>query len=153
MKEVNDNIAVIEPKNNPKIGIIEEQIDKLAKRFRLKQMVTVIAGNYQGKTGRILKIDNHQATILTENNNEIVANTNNLKLADGTSRTQDVTTEYRKHDLVLTLGIGDGVGMVLSALRDSLTILDLSNNIRVISVMDVDKKLETKNNKAINSYK
>ena len=43
--------------------------------------------------------------------------------------------------------------MVLSASRDSLTILDLNNSIRVVSVMDVDKKLDTKNNKAINIYK
>lgn len=61
--------------------------------------------------------------------------------------------DYRKNDLVLTLGVGDGVGMVLSASRDALTILDLNNSVKVISVMDIDKKLDTRNNKAINSYK
>lgn len=62
-------------------------------------------------------------------------------------------SEYRKNDLVLTLGVGDGVGMVLSASKDSLTVVDLNNSIKVINVIDVDKKLDTKNNKAINTYK
>lgn len=151
---MNDNIAVIEAKNNPRLGVFEEQIDKLAKKFRLKQIVSVITGNYKDRVGRILQIDHQQATILTENNNEIVVHTNNLKLSDGIPQSLDSSaTEYHKNDLVLTLGVGDGVGMVLSASRDSLTVLDMNNSIKVVSVMDVDKKLDTKINKAINIYK
>ena len=51
-------------------------------------MVSVITGNYKDRIGRILTINNHQATILTENNNEIIVNTNNLKLSDGILNTQ-----------------------------------------------------------------
>lgn len=76
-----------------------------------------------------------------------------MKLSDGIVSLQETGNDYHKNDLVLTLGIGDGVGMVLSASRDSLTILDMNNSIKVVSVMDVDKKVDTKNNKAINTYR
>lgn len=65
VKEVRDNIAIIETKKNFNIDYLEEPVDKLVKRFKPSQRVKIASGNDQGKTGLILKIEDRQAFILT----------------------------------------------------------------------------------------
>lgn len=67
IREVRGNIAVIEPRKNLNIDVIEEQVDKLMKRFKEGQHVKIMSGSDKGKTGSIIKIEGKQAVIFTSN--------------------------------------------------------------------------------------
>lgn len=94
--DIKGNIATIETKKNLGIESLEEPIEKLTKRFKISQHVKIVAGNDKGKTGIILKIEDRQAVIFTENENQIKVLVNNLVLWNGPSSTSEESREQFK---------------------------------------------------------
>lgn len=120
------------------------------KRFKPSQRVKIASGNDKGKTGLILKIEDRQAYILTENENQIKVLVNNLIAWNGPETSNDEAREdFKKFELIKTT---NGIGIVLASMRDSLKILDANNSVKVISVLDFDSRIDTRRNFAKNSY-
>lgn len=77
--EVKENTLILKCKNKEMLHkIIEEPINHISKRFKESQRVKVVSGTEKGKTGIVLKVDGPYAEILTDNENTIKINKNNL---------------------------------------------------------------------------
>lgn len=145
--EIRDSVGIIKCKNKEYKELynvlLEEPLEHLAKRFKKGQRVKVISGADAGKSGLILEVEPRLVEIWTDNNNSIKINKNNLELYHGEAICQDNVHGLKKDDLIKTTK--NVIGIVIETQKDNIKILDTNNTIQIISNMDFDSTINTRN--------
>ncbi len=149
----------------PDLSITKEPIvflpNEITKMFVPGDNVEILNGKYKGITGTIAKIDGNVAHVISQDNtDDMEVLVSNIKYSASVNTTQrDSTTlslkamnnrnNIQKHDLII-LNDNKTVGVVISVLKDSISLIDSEGYTRNVPKLQVLNKLNpqghTKNN-------
>ncbi len=110
----------------------------------------VVGGKHSGRTGIILAIKDNSATILTINSNEITVMLNELCLSNEEQNEQG-DSSLQRYDLIKLSG-GMGPACLLMNQKDTLKVLDQHNSIRLINLLELEQKIDSRHNYAKNNF-
>ncbi len=143
VESVDEDMVTIMPKHQDLHDLLSFPASQLQKYFKEGDHCKVIAGQYDGETGLILKVQDNIVTLLSDLSlKEIRVLSSDIQECTEVTSGRLELGNYELHDLVQ---IGSSVGIIIKIERDSFRILDTSGHVQTIALQEMGNKKNNRN--------
>lgn len=151
VETVDEDQVTIMPKHQDLHELLTFSSHQLQKFFKEGDHCKVIAGQYDGETGLIVKVENNIVTLLSDlSMKEIRVLSSDIQECTEVTSGRLELGSYELHDLVQ---VGSSVGIIVKIERDSFRILDTGGHVQSVKLQEMGNKRNNKNATSFDSHR